>query len=73
MSLNKDTSEQNREKAIEELENETIKYIFTVDIFNEGVDIPSVNQIILLRPTKSAIIFIQQLGRGLRKTNKKSI
>ena len=71
VSLNKDTSEQNREKAIEELENETIKYIFTVDIFNEGVDIPSVNQIILLRPTKSAIIFIQQLGRGLRKTNKK--
>ena len=44
-----------------------LDYIFSVDIFNEGVDIPSVNQIIMLRPTQSAIIFVQQLGRGLRK------
>lgn len=64
-----DTEEQ-REKAIELLEsdgNEHLDYIFTVDIFNEGVDIPSINQIIMLRPTQSAIIFVQQLGRGLRK------
>ena len=44
-----------------------LDYIFTVDIFNEGVDIPQVNQIIMLRPTKSPIVFVQQLGRGLRK------
>ncbi len=44
-----------------------LDYLVTVDIFNEGVDIPEVNQVILMRPTKSAIIFIQQLGRGLRK------
>ena len=45
-----------------------LDYIFTVDIFNEGIDIPKVNQVImLLRPTESAIIFVQQLGRGLRK------
>ena len=44
-----------------------LDYIFTVDIFNEGVDIPAINQIIMLRPTQSSIIFIQQLGRGLRK------
>lgn len=44
-----------------------LDYIFTVDIFNEGIDIPSVNQIIMLRPTQSAIVFVQQLGRGLRK------
>ncbi len=46
---------------------EILDYIFTVDIFNEGVDIPEINQIIMLRPTQSAIIFVQQLGRGLRK------
>lgn len=44
-----------------------LDYIFTVDIFNEGVDIPEINQIILLRPTQSPTIFIQQIGRGLRK------
>ena len=42
-------------------------YIFTVDIFNEGVDIPEINQVIMLRPTQSPVVFIQQLGRGLRK------
>jgi superfamily II DNA or RNA helicase/HKD family nuclease len=60
-----------RERAIQALESddpeEKLDYIFSVDIFNEGVDIPRVNQIILLRPTQSAIVFVQQLGRGLRK------
>ena len=42
-------------------------YIFTVDIFNEGVDIPEINQVIMLRPTQSPVVFVQQLGRGLRK------
>ncbi len=59
-----------RQEAIERLENverdDHLDYIITVDIFNEGVDIPTVNQIIMLRPTQSAIIFVQQLGRGLR-------
>jgi len=68
-------SEEGREAAIErlEMEEETDKldYIFTVDIFNEGIDIPKVNQIIMLRPTQSAIVFVQQLGRGLRKTQGK--
>ena len=71
------SSEEERSKAIERLEsdelpvNEQIDYIFTVDIFNEGIDIPCINQIILLRPTESAIIFVQQLGRGLRKSQGK--
>ena len=62
-----------REWCVERLEadrskrDDWLEYIFTVDIFNEGVDIPSLNQIIMLRPTQSAIIFVQQLGRGLRK------
>lgn len=65
-----------REDAIRRLtqaeDNEdSLDYIFTVDLFNEGVDIPEVNQVILLRPTQSSIVFIQQLGRGLRKANNK--
>lgn len=60
-----------RESAIEKLEKGEIEYIITVDIFNEGVDIPCVNQVILLRPTESSIVYIQQLGRGLRKNENK--
>ena len=48
-----------------------LDYIFTVDIFNEGVDIPEVNQVVMLRPTESPIVFVQQLGRGLRKADDK--
>ena len=76
VSLTGDSTEEERAKAIEKLEsdnlNEKLDYIFTVDIFNEGIDIPKINQIIMLRPTESAIIFIQQLGRGLRKVDGKS-
>lgn len=67
--------QEKREEAIEKLANDEsedrLDYIFTVDIFNEGVDIPDVNQIIMLRPTKSPIVFVQQLGRGLRKAEEK--
>lgn len=63
------------EESINRLEQEEwnngLDYIFTVDMFNEGIDIPEVNQIIMLRPTQSSIVFIQQLGRGLRKSNDK--
>lgn len=69
--LTGDSSQNEREDAILRLEqNEqenALDYIFTVDIFNEGVDVPAVNQVIMLRPTESPIVFIQQLGRGLRK------
>ena len=73
VSLSGCNSEFERAKAISRLESKDKKdkldYIFTVDIFNEGVDIPSINQVVMLRPTQSSIIFIQQLGRGLRKTS----
>jgi superfamily II DNA or RNA helicase len=76
IALTGDSSEEERAKSIEKLESdnllEKLDYIFTVDIFNEGIDIPKINQIIMLRPTESAIIFIQQLGRGLRKVEGKS-
>ncbi len=54
----------------DEIENK-LDYIFTIDIFNEGVDIPEINQVIMLRPTESPIVFVQQLGRGLRKSEGK--
>jgi superfamily II DNA or RNA helicase/HKD family nuclease len=56
-----------RETVVERLEAGELDYVLTVDIFNEGVDIPTVNQIIMLRHTQSSIVFVQQLGRGLRK------
>ena len=55
----------------DEKNGQELDYIFSVDVLNEGVDIPKVNQIIMLRPTESAIIFTQQLGRGLRKAPEK--
>ncbi|MDO4466879.1 MAG: DEAD/DEAH box helicase [Bacillota bacterium] len=73
--LSGDDSQQKREEMIDRLVNDDRKdnldYIFTVDIFNEGIDIVQINQIIMLRPTQSAIIFVQQLGRGLRKAEDK--
>ncbi|MCT7566426.1 DEAD/DEAH box helicase [Aliarcobacter butzleri] len=62
-----------REENIKKLENEndSLEVIFTVDIFNEGIDIPSINMVLFLRPTNSPIVFIQQLGRGLRKYKNK--
>ena len=62
-----------REESIKRLENEndSLEVIFTVDIFNEGIDIPSINMVLFLRPTNSPIVFVQQLGRGLRKYKNK--
>ncbi len=62
-----------REAVVKQLEdeNDPLQMIFTVDIFNEGIDIPSLNLILFLRPTESSTIFIQQLGRGLRKIDGK--
>lgn len=62
---------EDRQSAIDALVQGNLDYVLTVDIFNEGVDIPSVNQVIMLRQTKSAIVFVQQLGRGLRKSEGK--
>lgn len=70
-ALTGDSSQDEREDAIRNLENGELQYILTVDIFNEGIDIPFLNQIVMLRQTQSSIIFIQQLGRGLRKHDSK--
>ena len=57
---------EDREKAIEKLKNQEINVIFSVDMFNEGLDIASLDLVMFLRPTESPIVFLQQLGRGLR-------
>ncbi len=61
-----DTPGEAREAAIQRLEAGTLQALFTVDLFNEGVDIPRVDTVLFLRPTESATVFLQQLGRGLR-------
>ncbi|WP_127759350.1 DUF3427 domain-containing protein [Peribacillus asahii] len=71
VALTGDDSQEERELRVNQLENGMLDYILTVDIFNEGIDIPSVNQVVMLRQTQSSIIFIQQLGRGLRKHESK--
>lgn len=75
IALSGEDSQEKREDAIDRLVSDTrsdyLQYILTVDIFNEGVDIPEINQVVLLRPTQSPIVFVQQLGRGLRKSKGK--
>ena len=62
-----------RENAIKQLKSGEVEILFTVDLFNEGVDIPEIDTLLMARPTESKIIFIQQLGRGLRLYLNKSI
>lgn len=61
-----------RAQALERLETRDLKVLFTVDLFNEGVDLPSVDTVMMLRPTESKILFLQQLGRGLRRSEGKT-
>lgn len=69
--LSGEDSQEQREQAIEKLKNGELTYLVTVDIFNEGIDIPFINQVIMMRKTESVIVFVQQLGRGLRKAQGK--
>lgn len=65
------TYSEERGKAIKKLKSGEIRVIFSVDMFNEGVDITSVDMVMFLRPTESPIVFLQQLGRGLRRSKGK--
>lgn len=69
--LSGEDSQEQREQAIEKLKDGELTYLVTVDIFNEGIDIPFINQVIMMRKTESVIVFVQQLGRGLRKAQGK--
>jgi superfamily II DNA or RNA helicase len=60
-----------RAQALEKLHAGTLQVVFSVDLFNEGVDLPSIDTVMMLRPTESKILFLQQLGRGLRRSEGK--
>ena len=60
-----------RAEAIEQLRDKRLAIVFSVDLFNEGVDVPEIDSVMMLRPTESKILFLQQLGRGLRKSAEK--
>jgi superfamily II DNA or RNA helicase/HKD family nuclease len=72
VSLNSKTVDISRGDAIQQLNDGQLDIIFTVDLFNEGVDIPSVDTLLFVRPTESLTVFTQQVGRGLRLHNAKS-
>lgn len=66
IALSSDSKDNDRTSAKIGLEDGSIKFIFVVDLYNEGVDIPCIDTVMFLRPTKSLTVFLQQLGRGLR-------
>lgn len=68
-----DTASAARDAAVVDLRSGAVKVIFTVDVFNEGVDVPEINTVLFLRPTESATVFLQQLGRGLRRAKDKAV
>jgi superfamily II DNA or RNA helicase/HKD family nuclease len=68
-----DTPSDERREALDDLAAGRLQVLFSVDLFNEGVDVPAVDALLMLRPTDSPVLFIQQLGRGLRKSPQKSV
>ncbi|MEV8309429.1 DUF3427 domain-containing protein [Streptomyces flavidovirens] len=73
IALSGETPRQERKEALDALRSGSLQVIFSVDLFNEGLDIPDVDTLLLLRPTSSATVFLQQLGRGLRRTENKAV
>ncbi|MFD6472725.1 DUF3427 domain-containing protein [Streptomyces anulatus] len=73
VALSGDTARHERKSALDDLRTGNLQVIFSVDLFNEGLDIPDVDTLLLLRPTSSATVFLQQLGRGLRRTEDKAV
>ena len=73
LAVSAETSAADRRDALTALRNRDINIIFAVDLFNEGLDIPEVDTVLFLRPTESATVFLQQLGRGLRLTRGKTV
>lgn len=67
-----DSPRAEREGALRDLAAGRVKVVFSVDLFNEGVDVPNVDTVLMLRPTESPVLFLQQLGRGLRKAKDKA-
>ncbi len=72
LAVHAETSEADRRLALQKLRDGSVNVVFAKDLFNEGVDVPAVDTVLFLRPTESATIFLQQLGRGLRLEEGKS-
>lgn len=68
-----ESSEASRQETLRQLADGTIKVVFSVDLFNEGIDVPKIDTILMLRPTESPTLFMQQLGRGLRRSKGKTV
>ncbi|WP_022921607.1 DUF3427 domain-containing protein [Ornithinimicrobium pekingense] len=68
-----DTPTAEREQALRDLRDRKVNVLFAADLFNEGLDLPDVDTVLFLRPTESATVFLQQLGRGLRRTPDKAV
>lgn len=68
-----DTPDSERAAALQDLKNGNVNVVFSVDLFNEGVDVPVVDTVLFLRPTDSPTLFLQQLGRGLRRLDGKTV
>ncbi|QIY76974.1 DUF3427 domain-containing protein [Streptomyces sp. RLB1-33] len=72
-ALDSDSTAEVRARALTDLRDGKLQVIFSIDLFNEGLDIPDVDTLLLLRPTNSATVFLQQLGRGLRRAETKPV
>ncbi|MDG9720397.1 DEAD/DEAH box helicase [Streptomyces sp. DH24] len=73
VALSGETPADQRRQALTDLRSGALQVIFSVDLFNEGLDVPDVDTLLLLRPTSSATVFLQQLGRGLRRSEGKAV
>ena len=73
LAVSGDTSSVDRQRALEDLRARRVNVLFAADLFNEGLDLPEVDTVLFLRPTESATVFLQQLGRGLRRTPDKAV
>ncbi|MGV9840534.1 DUF3427 domain-containing protein [Streptomyces fungicidicus] len=73
VAVSGETPADQRRQALSDLRSGALQVIFSVDLFNEGVDVPDVDTLLLLRPTSSATVFLQQLGRGLRRSDSKPV
>ena len=72
-AVSAETPASERQQALSDLRARRLNVVFAVDLFNEGLDIPDVDTVLFLRPTESATVFLQQLGRGLRRTRDKAV
>lgn len=73
LAVSGETALPDRQRALEDLKSRRVNVLFAADLFNEGLDLPHVDTVLFLRPTESATIFLQQLGRGLRRTPDKAV